>query len=175
MNRNCIWCQLDKLYPGQYKSVCHCNCSPLIALQLLTSHFIAAAHLSFHRSCSPLLSLQLLTSYFIAPAHLSFHCSCSPLISLQLLTSHFIAAAHLLFHCTCHGTTRPPLRGGKAPPLFFKGPPFNLQRGGRRPPPLILHDFSNFSSFIRKISPNFFILIFAISISDNRHNTYYNV
>ena len=38
-----------------------------------------------------------------------------------------------------HGTTRPPLRGGKAPP------PFNSQRGGpKAPPPLFTMIFQIF-------------------------------
>ena len=43
-----------------------------------------------------------------------------------------------------HGTTRPPLRGGKAPPCFSKAPPLIYKGGAEGPPPLFTMLFQIF-------------------------------
>ena len=55
-----------------------------------------------------------------------------------------------------HGTTRPPLRGGKAPPCFSKAPPLIYKGGAEGPPPLYFHYsmiFQIFQVLSEKIFP----------------------
>ena len=68
---------------------------------------------------------------------------------------------------TDHGTTRPPLRGGKAPPCFSKAPPLIYKGGAEGPPPLFSMIFQILQVLLEKFPPtsSFTFLLFQSQIT----------